>query len=420
MKILFYGINYYPELTGIGKYSGEMTAWLSNEGAEVKVVTAPPYYPDWKVARGYSAKSYVKEEAEGIDVLRCPLFVPANPTTISRLLHLLSFAFTSFFGLLRQLVWRPDVIVVVEPSLFCAPGALLFGALTRAKTVLHIQDYELDAMFGLGMMRPGLLSKFAFKIECWIMRRFDRVSTISYSMLNRAVRKGVTPQNTVFFPNWVDTDFVTPCVTGTDYRVNWGFSENQKVILYSGNIGNKQGLEIVVESACRLRTRHELQFVIVGNGAHRAELERLAMRKQLSNLHFKELVPYEDLPALMAMADIHLVVQKKGAAEAVLPSKLTSILSAGGHSLITAEPDTELGLLVARYPDIAECVEPENLEAFIMGLERLLTSDLKSVNQVARDYAVNQLNKDVILNRFNQEIHDLCDLQLADSVILDR
>lgn len=417
MKLLVYGINYAPELTGIGKYTGEMAPWLTDAGVEVKVVTASPYYPNWKVAVGYSSKVYRKEVLDGVGVIRCPLYVPSSPTTVSRLLHLLSFAFSSFLAVLTQIVWRPDVIVVVEPSLFCAPGALLLGKLTGAKTVLHIQDYEIDALFGLGMMRQGRIAKLAFAVERWLIARFDRVSTISYSMLNRAKAKGVKDENTLFFPNWVDTDFITPEVDGTDYRVKWGFTEEQKLVLYSGNLGKKQGLEIVLEAAQLLKDIKSVQFLVVGQGAHRPELERLAEQKQLNNLHFKDLVPYEELPELMAMADIHLVVQKKGAADAVLPSKLTSILSAGGHSLITAEKGTELGLLVEKYPGIAECVEPESLDEFVKGLNRLLESDTKSTNKVARDYAVSELRRDAVLTRFNQDIHELCGLQNADAVV---
>ena len=79
MKILLYGINYSPELTGIGKYSGEMATWLATQGHEVRVVTAPPYYPDWKVWQGFSAWRFYKRQEAGVTVIRCPLYVPARP-----------------------------------------------------------------------------------------------------------------------------------------------------------------------------------------------------------------------------------------------------------------------------------------------------------------------------------------------------
>jgi len=408
VKLLVYGINHAPELTGIGKYTGEMVSWFSGSGIQTKVVTAPPYYPNWRVFDGYLSNRYQIEIIGSVEVVRCPLYVPKKPTTITRLLHLLSFSITSWFALLKHVIWRPDVIVVVEPSLFCAPATLLLGLVTGAKTVLHIQDYEIDAMFGLGMMRRGIFSKLAFGAERWIMRRFDRVSTISYSMLDRAKMKGVEAEKMLFFPNWVDINFIHPNVNGAAYRIKWEIAETQKLVLYSGNIGKKQGLEIVLETAQLFKDDSRVQFVIVGQGAHRLELECLAKEQKLSNFHFRDLVAYEDLPELMAAADIHLVVQKRGAADAVLPSKLASILSAGGHSLITAEKDTELGFLVEKHPGIAERVDPENLDDFVRGLKVLLEQDTKVANETARNYAVEFLSRDSVLPRFSRDIHELC------------
>ena len=420
MKILICGINYAPELTGIGKYSGELGAWLASAGLEVRVVTAPPYYPQWRVSKGYSPFVYSKETVDGVEVIRCPLYVPKRPTTITRLVHLISFAFSSFLALLTNIKWRPDVIMVVEPNFFCAPGSLLVGALARSKTVLHIQDYEIDAMFGLGMLKNGMLSKVAFGVESWIMRRFDRISTISYSMQNRAVTKKVNRENVMFFPNWVDAEFITPSACGAIYREKWGVTDQQKVVLYSGNIGEKQGLEIVLDAAEEFLPDDIVKFFIVGQGAYRSKLMQIVKEKRLTNVQFEDLVPYEDLSELMAMADIHLVVQKKGAADAVLPSKLTSILSAGGHSLITAEHDTELGILVENNPGIAVRVEPEEIDEFIDGLKVLLDRDTKKVNCVARKHAVNELSKDKILSRFNVDMHNLCGLSINDSKVDER
>ncbi|MFG6657439.1 glycosyltransferase, partial [Scandinavium sp. M-37] len=91
MKILVYGINYSPELTGIGKYTGEMVEWMAQEGHEVRVITAPPYYPEWQVGERYSAWRYRREEGAAT-VWRCPLYVPKQPSTLRRLIHLGSFA----------------------------------------------------------------------------------------------------------------------------------------------------------------------------------------------------------------------------------------------------------------------------------------------------------------------------------------
>jgi colanic acid biosynthesis glycosyl transferase WcaI len=184
---------------------------------------------------------------------------------------------------------------------------------------------------------------------------------------------------------------------------------HDKVALYSGNLGQKQGLSMVLEAAAYyMNSKIVVQFVIVGNGAQRQELVEMARKLGLTNVHFGDLVAYDDLPELLAMADVHLVVQRKGAADMVLPSKLTSILSLGGYALITAEHGTELAFLVEQYQGIAELVEPENLSAFIQGLDRLLGRERAGVNLVAREYALSKLAKEPILEAFFASLTDIC------------
>jgi colanic acid biosynthesis glycosyl transferase WcaI len=411
MNILVCTLNYSPELTGIGKYNGEMLPWFVLQGDDVTVLCAPPYYPEWQVHSGFNSKRFTTSVENGVSVTRCPTYVPAQPTTVKRLVHLASFAFSSSVALFGRLFKKPDVVLVVEPTLFCVPFVLLFCKLTGAKSVLHIQDYELDAMFGLGLAgKARFLSKFAFSVERWLMRRFDAVSTISYSMMAKAQEKGVEPARLIFFPNWSDTSFVHPDVDGSNLRKAWGVDESQKVVLYAGNIGAKQGLELVMEAASLYISRPEVKFFMVGSGAYVDKLKRMVVDRNLTNVEFKPLQAWEDVPAMLAMADVHLVVQRKGTADAVLPSKLTNILSAGGNAVITAESDTELGQISAKYPGIYTLAEPENIDAFIGALDEELNKldcNNNNHNIIARDYAERNLNKDAILSKFLDNMHQL-------------
>ena len=321
MKVLIYSLNYSPELTGIGKYNGELAHYLVENGVDVTVVTAPPYYPKWKIGEGY-ANSWSTEYKSGVTVYRCPLFVPAKPSTLKRLVHLSSFALSSTWRLIRLYKTKPEIVFLVQPTLFCAPATLLFCKLTGAKSVMHIQDYEVDAMFGLGMGSEGFLKKFARNCESWLIQRFDAVTTISYSMIENAKRKGVSEDKIHFFPNWSDTEFVTPDVSGSLIKEELGLASYEKIILYSGNIGQKQGLEVVIDAAKNFVDSPSIHFVIIGSGSYRSELESLASDAQLSNITFFDLQPWARVPETLAMADVHLVVQKKGAADAGLPSKL--------------------------------------------------------------------------------------------------
>ncbi|EPJ7185517.1 TPA: colanic acid biosynthesis fucosyltransferase WcaI [Citrobacter amalonaticus] len=407
MRILVYGINYSPELTGIGKYTGEMVEWMAREGHDVRVITAPPYYPQWKVGERYSAWRYRREEGDAT-VWRCPLYVPKQPSTLKRLLHLGSFALSSFFPLMAQRRWKPDRIIGVVPTLFCTPGMRLLAKLSGARTLLHIQDYEVDAMLGLGLAgngKTGKVAQLATAFERSGLHNVDNVSTISRSMMNKAQAKGVAAEKVIFFPNWsevarfqnVNDDEVI------SLRQQLGLPDDKKIILYSGNIGEKQGLENVIAAAEQLHEQ-PLVFAIVGQGGGKARLEKMARERGLHNVLFFPLQPYEALPALLKMGDCHLVVQKRGAADAVLPSKLTNILAVGGNAVIAAEPETELGQLCDRYAGIAVCVEPESVDALVAGITMALT--MPKNNTVAREYAERTLDKENVLRQFMNDIRD--------------
>jgi len=404
MKILIYSINYSPELTGIGKYNGELAPFIAEKGLEVHVLTAPPYYPEWKRHQGYKNKYSTNIVNDSFRLYRCPVYVPKKVTTIARLLHLCSFAFSSALRLITLFKLKPDVVFLVQPTLFCAPAALLYCKLTGAKAVMHIQDFEVDAMLGLGLGKGSKLKRFAKRVEAWLMNKFDLVSSISYSMLDNAKAKGVEPSKLLYFPNWADTDFVTPDISGDDIREQWGYTSANKIVLYSGNIGQKQGLEILLDAALELITHSEVKFLVIGSGAYSATLQKMAHERELTNIRFLPLQAWELVPQILAMADVHLVIQKRGAADAVLPSKLTNVLSAGGHALITTDPETELGRIAVKYPGIYHCVEPENSTAFIAKLVKCLELNTREINGVARVYALENLNKDKVINRFIENL----------------
>jgi colanic acid biosynthesis glycosyl transferase WcaI len=235
-------------------------------------------------------------------------------------------------------------------------------------------------------------------------------------MMEKAKQKGISTDKLMFFPNWADTDFVTPKVDGSAIRAGWGFTEADRVVLYAGNMGAKQGLELVLDAAAQYQNQSgseyidAVKFVFVGAGAHVDALKQQAEELNLKNVVFKPLQAWEDVPAMLAMADVHLVVQRKGAADAVLPSKLTNILSAGGNAVVTAEKDTELGQLTVKFPGIYTLAEPESLPAFIQALDAELNrtdKDESGYNNIARKYAEKNLNKDAILSKF---LNNICQL----------
>ncbi len=398
-RILVIGINYAPETIGTGKYTSEMCAWLAARGHAVRVITAPPYYPAWKVWEGYPRVSFSREWIDGVEVIRCPLWVPERPSGIKRILHLASFALTSMMAAVASLLWRPTRVMSIAPSLANAPGAWLVARLTGAFCHLHVQDFELDAAFDMGIVDAGPVKKLAAQCESWLLRRFDRVSTISPRMVERLAAKGVSDAKRLLFPNWADIDAIKPLPGPSQYRRELGIPDDAIVALYSGNMGLKQGLEILGEAATSLRECHELYFVFGGQGPGRDALE--AQCGALPNVRFLNLQPTERLNEWLGLADIHLLPQRADVADLVMPSKLTGMLASGRPVLATAAPGTGVAMAIKGSGRV---VAPGDVRAFVAELDKL-TRDAElrqSLGRAARHQAETSLARETILCSLEQ------------------
>jgi colanic acid biosynthesis glycosyl transferase WcaI len=396
VKILIYSANFSPEPVGIGKYSGEMAHWLMAQGHEVRVIAAPPYYPNWKVQAGYRWPPYKRERLAGIAVWRAPLWVPKSPGGLSRVLHLLSFAIGSFPSILCQVLWRPKVVITVAPALLCAPGGWLVARLSGARAWLHVQDFEIDVAFRLGLLKSKLLRFVAEGLERWLLRRFDYVSSISHRMVDRLVAKGVAKERTRFFPNWVDISHVGPFCRGADYRRELGIAPETIVVLFSGTLSAKQGLMMIPEVAALLAHRSDILFVICGDGALKSELQ--ARSGKLSNVRLLPLQPFERLGELLSMANIHLLPQNSDAADLVLPSKLSGMLASGRPVVATCAAGTELASVVALC---GLTTTPENTEHLSTAIVKLADNPalMTELGQRGRIWAERHLERDAVLRR---------------------
>lgn len=421
MKIVVYGINYAPELTGIGKYSGEMASWFSAHGHDVQVIAAPPYYPQWQVGEGYSAYKYKKERTidshnhgshdnstppnqvdyGSLVVYRCPVWVPVRPSGLRRILHLASFALTSLPVMLMQVFRRPDVVFAVEPPLFCSPAALFTARMVRATAILHVQDFEVDAAFDMGVLRSRWLRRTVLMMERWLLRRFDKVTTISGRMLQRLESKGVADDKRMFFPNWVNTGLIHPMTAVSSFREELGIARDDVVLLYSGNMGQKQGLELIIESARRLNKDSRLRFVMCGQGAAFESL--LKMSDGLHNIIWLPLQPLERLNELLNLADIHLLPQRADAADLVMPSKLTGILASGRPVIATAAEGTEVWSVVDGR---GVNTPPGDVGAFVAAIQFLVDNpeERERLGLSGRKYAEDNLSTDAVLGRFENEL----------------
>lgn len=413
VRILVYGLNYAPELTGIGKYTGEMAAWLAKRGHEVHVVAAPPYYPAWRIWDDYKGKPYRTERSDaGVVVRRTPLYVPERPNGHKRIAHLFSFMIGSIPVMLREIFWQPQLVFTVEPTFFGAPLAMLVARTCGAASWLHVQDFEVDAAFDLGLLPPeGPVHLFALRLERFFMRAFDRVSSISVKMRERSWAKGVLPSSAVLFPNWVDVGQVRPqqcecCLKRVrrDLAPNVAGIENKVIFLYSGNMGAKQGLEVLAPLAQAFEGDERVHFIFCGDGVLRHRLEEAV--DGMDNVTLLPLQPFGRLNDLLNAADVHLLPQRVGAADLVMPSRLTGMLASGRPVIAMADAGTQVASVVEGRGLVVPVDDAGALGAAV----ELLVEDVElrsRLGRAAREYAVEHLGKEEVLKRFESDMKTL-------------
>jgi colanic acid biosynthesis glycosyl transferase WcaI len=404
-RILVIGINCFPELTGIGKYTGEMISWFAENGHETTIVTGFPYYPNWKIQEPYKGTAYRTEKMyDGkLTIHRCPLYVPADPSGFKRLLHEALFFLSASFVIFKLLFKKKqDIIFAIAPPFHLGILALFYRLFRGGKIVYHVQDLQIEAAKDMGLLKYDWMFKMLFGLERTILKGVDVISTISDGMIAKINQK--TEKNIMFFPNWVDTKNFYPLDDRARLKVKWGYNADDHVVLYSGSIGFKQGLEGLIRVADKLKEEKRIKVLICGTGPHKQVLMNYKEELGLTNLDFLPLQGFDVFNEFLNMADVHLILQRADASDLVMPSKLTSILAVGGLPLVTANKGTTLYNVIKAH-DMGIIVKAEDEDELAEAIINSSRDNIDQKRRNARKYAEKYLDRDNILPEMLENVY---------------
>jgi glycosyltransferase involved in cell wall biosynthesis len=394
-RILIAGINYAPERSGIAPYTTDVAEFFASKGDQVVVLTGMPSYPAWKVFDGYGGRLRHRRQEEGVDVRRFRHFVPARQSAARRASYELSYLGHALtHGPLRR---APDVVIGVVPSLSGGFLAKIEAARYRCPYGLIIQDLMGPAAAESGIPGGSTVSGTTRAIEGWVVRGATGVAVIAESFRGYLERLGVAPERIMHLPNWSHLKPVSRSRDET--RTVMGWPANAQIVLHTGNMGLKQGLDNVLEAA-RLATTElpAARFVFIGDGSQRVALQTRAAG--MDNVEFRDLVD-EDLYAdVLAAADVLVVNERGGLVEMSLPSKLTSYFAVG-RPVLAAVPPTSATILEVERAKAGLVVPAEDPPSFVTALRRLLNDqDLaRDLGAAGAAYAASELVKAACLAR---------------------
>ena len=385
LQVLVWGINYAPEAAGIAPYNVALCEYLRARGHEVRMLTTFAYYPEWKKLAADRGRLFRTDDVRGVPVHRCWHYVPTRVSSLKRILHEGTFVLTSF---LRGLTLpRPAVIFVASPPLLLGAAAWVLGRLRGAPYIFHVQDLQPDAAVGLGMLKPSAFTRLLYRLEALAYAKAARVSGISQGILKAFRDKGVPIEKQVHFPNGFRTPDPADIPAPGRWRAKRGFGPDDFLAVYGGNLGVKQGLEILIEAAALLEERR-VRLVICGHGAAQARIQAEIERRRLPNLTLLPMHYDEDFREMMVDTDLCLITQQTGTGQYFFPSKLLSALAYARPVLAVADDDTELtvvlrdgGFGVRTSPD-----QPAELAGEIDRLARMDPGERRRMGEAGRTF----------------------------------
>ena len=353
-----------PDTAPTGDVMTRLVEELAARGHRLHVVTSLPWYREHRVEEGWGGRLLRRERTDWGRISRLhPMAGTDKSNLVSRALAFGAFTTTSM--LTAAMSRRTDVVLAMSPPLTLGPAAWLVSLRMRSPMVFNIQDVYPDAV-----VRTGAISSDKVIGALRWLERFSYARAEAVTVLSDDLADGIAPRvgdrsKVRVIPNFVDVGRITPADRINSYRDELGIGD-ELVVMYAGNLGFSQPLELVIEAARRLRHRRDVRFVINGEGTRRDELAAAAT--DLDNVTMVGFQSRERLPEVLAAGDVHLVLLGQGLAEVSVPSKLYSILAAGRPVLASVDPGTEVDRVVTSQR-AGVAVPAGDVDAFVAAVE---------------------------------------------------
>ena len=402
MRVLFLGINYAPERSGVAPFTTGLCEHLANQGHDVVVVTTFPHYPEWRVWDGYRGSFYRKNSANGVSVHRVWHFVPRRPSSlVQRLVYDLSFTTSAFLAAL--FTRKCDVIYCSCPPLEVAFAAYVLARIRRVPYVIKLTDLASDAALATGILEDGLAARLARALERFVYEKAGAIICLCQGFVDKLTERGVPPGKLHLIPDWGDTQNIRPLEQEDGFRRANGFSAEQFLVLHTGNMGKKQDLMNVVRAAELSKNDPKLVWLLVGQGEERPVLENEISRRKLTNIRILPFQPRESLSEMYSAADVLLLNQRATVKDTVIPSKLLTYMAAGRVLVAAVSDESEAARQIGRAKCglLVPAEDPEALVAAALKLRRDPTLR-REFGASGRAYVEEHFTKQKVLQEYDK------------------
>ena len=382
---------------------------LVSRGFEVEVITGFPNYPGGTLYDGYRVKVIQKEVIDGVLVTRVPLFPSHDKSKLGRVFNYLSFAFSSLiYGLFFSK--RADIIYAYHPPLTVGISVLTIKLFRRVPVVLDIQDMWPDTLKATGMISNSRLLRFVSKVCNLIYSGVTKIVVLSPGFKNLLIDRGVPENKIEIIYNWADERVLR--TKNIEMPKEFESIEGFKV-LFAGNIGQAQGLNVVLDAALLLKDDvPNIHFLVLGRGLKLDDLKRRAKELNLDNVHFLPAVGMEKVGSFLGSADALLIhLNSDPLFEITIPGKTQAYMAVGKPIIMGVSGDASSIVLRA---DCGVCFEPKNSVALAeaaKGLMLLDSTDIQRLGKNAERFYDENLSVKVGVDSFEKVFNEVIDMR---------
>ena len=423
MKILVLSVNYWPEETGIGPLTTWRCEYLASQGHDVTVCTTMPYYPQWKVSEPYKRAVWRRELHNGVRIFRSWSWIPKRVTSAKRIAFEATFLMGNLAAALSA--GKPDLLFVESPPLGLACTACLLKRIWRIPFVYDVMDLQPDAAADLGMLSDGRMMRSLYRLEKVAYNEAAMVSTLTAGMRRRIIEKSVAPDKVTLFAARADSALLKLArgAGGDTFRRTHGL-EGKFVVLYTGNMGVKQGLDVILSAARLSQDRTEIVYLFAGDGAVRKDTELQATQLGLANVKFLPVQPRQQLFEMLAAADVCLITQQRTVANIVFPSRTATFMAAGCPVIASVNAASAVASTVEQS-GAGLIVAPEEPGPLFEAIATLQSNSgrRKEMSDAGRRFAQEHWDEKTILPRMESELlriaNSKSDINIKSSPALD-
>ena len=397
MNLLLYSAYYEPEVAASLYLSTNLYEDFAASGMNVRLYTPlPTRGVTDEVRNSYRGKIEKKIDSR-LEIIR--LNIPKeSKSTIKRALRYL---WMNFVFIHNASKFDADAIFVQSTPPTQGAMAAIIKKKKKIPFVYNLQDVFPDSLVGAGMTKENtFIYRVGRRIEDYTYKNADRIIVISNDIKQNIINKGVPEEKIVVVPNWIDSEMIHPIEKEDNYLFDkYHIPKDKFTVVYAGNLGYAQNIEVIIKSAEMLKEYQNIQFVIFGKGAQEDEYKEMAAG--LDNVYFFPIQPYSEVSYVYSVGDVSVVPCKKGFGGSAMPSKTWSIMATGIPVLASFDPGTEMEKII-KTEEMGLFSDADDALGLSDNILKLYTDKglREKLGKNARTYVKKELNRRVCTQKY--------------------